>query len=400
MGSRAQIEPGSAPSRHSPGMKILVTTGPAHPLYFPIVPLAWALRAAGHQVIVATPENFGETVHQSGLPSVPVGGTVQMAQVMGTDRDGNRVQVPATDEEMAAGIGHGFGRLGARVIDDTCELVRQWRPDVILTEGYSVTVAAAAAALYDVPWIRHTVGPGDLDVDRWSAAELAPELAGLGVTDLPAPALVVDNCPPLLADPPADAQLLRYVPYGEPTAVPAWVFAERTRPRVLVTLGSVQPAIGGLPMLQQIITALGTLPADLIVAVADFLLPQLGQLPDSVVAAGWQSLTGVLPGCDLAVHHGGPGTMMACLNEGLPQVIVPGRGKPLAAIDRLAAFGAVTQIAPPALTPESVTSACQELLDDPSYGKRAVEVRDRIAELPSPPEVVRRIEDVLAGRRS
>lgn len=399
MGDQARIEPRSAPVRHSPGMKILVTTGPAHPLYFPIVPLAWALRAAGHQVIVATPENFGETVHQSGLPSVTVGGSVQMAQVMGTDRDGNRVQVPATDEEMAAGVGRGFGRLGARVIDDTCDLVRQWRPDVILTEGYSVAVAAAASALYDVPWIRHTVGPGDLEVDRWAAAELAAEFTRLGVTDLPAPAMVVDNCPPLMADEPTDAQLMRYVPYGEPTDVPEWAFAERTRPRVLVTLGSVQPAIGGLPMLQQIITALGTLPADLIVAVADFLLPQLGTLPDSVVAAGWQSLTGVLPGCDIAVHHGGPGTMMACLSQGAPQVIVPGRGKPLAAIDRLAAFGAVTQIAPPALTPQSMTQACQELLDDSRYGKRALEVRDQIAELPSPSDVVRRIEDMLAGRR-
>jgi UDP:flavonoid glycosyltransferase YjiC (YdhE family) len=75
-------------------MKILVTTGPAHPLYFPIVPLAWALRVAGHEVLVAAPESFHQTVQGSGLPMVPVCGPLDMGQVMGKDRAGNPVRVP------------------------------------------------------------------------------------------------------------------------------------------------------------------------------------------------------------------------------------------------------------------------------------------------------------------
>ena len=55
-------------------MKTLVATGPAHPLYYPIVPLAWALRAAGHEVLVAAPESFEGPVRGSGLPMAPVYG--------------------------------------------------------------------------------------------------------------------------------------------------------------------------------------------------------------------------------------------------------------------------------------------------------------------------------------
>ncbi|MFI2346129.1 nucleotide disphospho-sugar-binding domain-containing protein [Streptomyces sp. NPDC019443] len=381
-------------------MKILVATGPAHPLYYPIVPLAWALRAAGHEVLVAAPESFEGPVRGSGLPMAPICGPLDMGEVMSKDRTGGRVQVPDTDEEMAEGIGRGFGRLAARTLQGMSDLVAGWRPDLIVAEAYSYAAAAAAAALHDIPWVKHVVGPGDLPVVPWVAAELEPELKELGLAELPAPDLILDNCPPMLGDPTPGAQPIRYVSYGEPGTVPEWALRPRTRPRLLITLGSVQPQIGGAPMLGQIVRSLGSLNAELVVAVADHLVEQLGTLPDSVVATGWLSLTSVLPGCDAAVHHGGPGTMMACLSQGLPQVVVPGRGKPLDAIRRLADLGAVRHLPPAELSPESMLEAVGALLDEPGYRKQAQGVADHIARQPSPGETVSVLVDLVTKRQS
>ncbi|MEU7002752.1 nucleotide disphospho-sugar-binding domain-containing protein [Nonomuraea sp. NPDC046570] len=379
-------------------MKILVTTGPAHPLYYPIVPLAWALRAAGHDVLVGAPESFAETVRGSGLPMAAVCGPLQMPEAMARHRDGTPITPPRTDHEATVAVGHGFGRLAARALEGTTDLVERWQPDVVLAEAYSYAAAAAVAAKNGIGWVKHSVGPGDLDIDTWVAEELAPELAQLGLDRLPSPDLVLDNCPPLLGEAFPGAQPMRYVPYGEPGLVPGWALRrDRNRPRVLVTLGSVQPMAGGLGALGELVRSVSSLDVEIVVAVADVLVPKLGPLPDSVIAAGWQSLTSVLPGCDAVVHHGGPGTMMACLCEGLPQVIIPGIGKPLDAIARLVDFGAACQVAPDELS--RVPKACQALLDEPGYRRQAAIVRDQIAAQPSPAEIVAAIEQVGARRK-
>ncbi|MET8830752.1 nucleotide disphospho-sugar-binding domain-containing protein [Streptomyces sp. NPDC004610] len=378
-------------------MKILVNTGPAHPLFFPVVPLAWALHAAGHQVLVAAPESFEPVIGGAGLRMAPVYGPLDMGEVMGRDRDGNPLKVPDTDQEMADGVGSGFARLATRTLEGTRALVATWRPDLVVTESYSFGAAALAAAEHGVPWVKHTVGPGDLPIEDAVARELAPETKECGLDALPAPDLVLDNRPPLMGGAAAGAVPLRYVPYGEPGAVPSWSLRPGDVPRVLVTLGSVQPQIGGLPALGQMLRAVAELPVELVVAVADHLLPQLGELPGNVVAAGWQSLTAVLPGCDLAVHHGGPGTMMACSVQGLPQVVVPGRGKPLTEIRRLTEHGGAIEVAPAALTPETLREACRTLLDDPERRARALAVRDDIAAQPSPLRTVVVLEDLVGA---
>ncbi|GGJ96591.1 glycosyl transferase [Pilimelia anulata] len=369
-------------------------------MYFPLVPLGWALRAAGHDVLVGAPASFDEPVRQSGLPLAAVSGPVEMADVMSRDRAGQPVAVPRTDAEMTAGVGTGFGRLAARTLAGTSELVRGWGPDVIVTESYSFAPAAVAAALHGVPWVLHTVGPGDLPIRDGVARELAPELAELGLAGIGDPDLVLDNCPPLLGEPAAPAaERVRYVPYGEPGIVPDWCARRATRPRILVTLGSVQPAIGGLPLLAELVRAVATLPVELVVAVADYLVDRLGPLPANVLAAGWQSLTSVLPGCSAVVHHGGPGTMMACVHAGLPQVIIPGRGKPHDAIRRLVEFGAARALPPEQVTPGAVRDACAALLDAPAYGQRARAARDLLGQLRSPVDAVPLVTALADGHR-
>lgn len=49
-------------------MRVLFTTNPLSGHFFPLVPLAWACRLAGHEVLVATAENFVSTAARSFLP--------------------------------------------------------------------------------------------------------------------------------------------------------------------------------------------------------------------------------------------------------------------------------------------------------------------------------------------
>ncbi|PRX51438.1 glycosyltransferase [Prauserella shujinwangii] len=341
---------------------------------------------------MGVPEGFADTVRSSGLPMAPTSGPFHMADVMAHDRSGTPIQRPTDDEEMTVAVGLGFGRLAARVVDGVCALVERWRPDVVLSESYSYAAAAAAAAVHGVPWVKQTAGPGELPIAKWVAQEFAPELERLGIAELPEADLFIDNSPPLFRSPTSTGVPMRYVPYGDPDPVPSWVLEPRVRPRVLVTLGSIQPAVGDLSTMADIVRTLSAEDVEIVVAVDDSLVERLGPLPESVLAAGWLSLTSVLPGCDLVIHHGGPGTLLASVAHGLPQVIIPGPGKAHDAVRDLVGFGAAVRLPPTEVTPGSVAAACRTVLTDPGFRARAGETRAQLAEQPSPAEVVPALE--------
>src|SRR4051812_34880722 len=64
-------------------MRVLFTTWDWAGHFFPMVPLGWALRAAGHEVLVATDPGFAPTVTGAGLPALPVGPGFNSAKVVG-----------------------------------------------------------------------------------------------------------------------------------------------------------------------------------------------------------------------------------------------------------------------------------------------------------------------------
>ncbi len=53
-------------------MKILFAVAPGYGLMLPIVPLMWAARAAGHEILVATTSEMTEAGAHAGLPVVDV----------------------------------------------------------------------------------------------------------------------------------------------------------------------------------------------------------------------------------------------------------------------------------------------------------------------------------------
>jgi UDP:flavonoid glycosyltransferase YjiC (YdhE family) len=383
----------------------MVSTGPSYGLYCPVVPLAWALRAAGHEVVVAAPETIAAAVNGSGLSFIPTYGPMHMAEVMAHDRQGNRIIFATQEPQMLQQAGQGFGRLAARVLPGMLDAIDKWQPDVIVAEPHAYS-AGVAAAVRGIPFVEHGVGLGYFrEMDKWGAAELGPELEDLGLTELPEPDLVLEPCPSsLLASSMSPGTRatptlpMRYVQYDPPATVPPWVFARRDRPRLLLTLGTVAPAAGGARVLKELVNTLPSLGMELLVAVANDVVPQLGPLPDAVLAAGFLPLASVLPSCDLIVHHCGGGSTMAAIVAGLPQLLVP---QPIVAEQydsarRVTAYGAALQLVQQPIDPAAVVENCRALLEDGSFRVKAQELRAQVNEMPSPADLVSRIEDLAA----
>jgi UDP:flavonoid glycosyltransferase YjiC (YdhE family) len=306
-------------------MKVLILAGPSYGLLFPLVPMAWALRGAGHEILVATPENAQPAVTAIGLPAAAAAPPLEINTIMMTDRAGAPLALPGDEAGRIAHIGAGFGKLAAVTVGPLTDLARDWQPDLIVGAA-PLHAAGLAARRLGVPWVRYAVDMGNPPaLDEGAAAELAPELAADGLDGLPAPEVFLDSCPPSArrADAPP-AQAVRYVPYNSPGPVEPALFAQRDRPRVLLTLGSrIAPGKpGGVETLGRLAAALAGLGADIVVAATEQASAALGPLPAGV-RAGWAPLDVLIPQCDLVVHHAGGNTMLAALAAGRPQVLLP-----------------------------------------------------------------------------
>lgn len=386
-------------------MRVLVTTAPLHGHFFPMVPLAWALRSAGHEVLVGSTANFLDDVAAAGLPAVPVGGPTDFADFMFRDRRGRPLRQPADPVARRASSGRAWGRLAARTLDGTLDVVRSWRPDLVIAEPTEYS-GAMAAAVRGVPLVEHGWGLAVQPEYRPAAdEELAPERAALGLGTLPTADLRIDLAPDSLQEPGPGGTPMRYVPYNGQAVLPDWVLAARAardedrRPRVCLTLGSMLPRYGLLNfagMLRQQALAVAELNVEVVVAVDDAVAAEWGPMPDRVLAAGWLPLEAVLAGCDAVVHHGGPGSLFTAMTRGIPQLALPQTADQFDNSARMVEAGAGLRLLGDERPPAAVAHACRSLLTEPRFRKSAEDLARQNAERPSPAEVVGVLER-LAG---
>jgi UDP:flavonoid glycosyltransferase YjiC (YdhE family) len=378
-------------------MRALLVAGQTPGLIFPLVPLGWALRGAGHEVVVAAPENALPTVLGTGLPAAACAPAVEMKDVMRVDRAGRPLAPPRDEIGGLAFGGGGLARLAARCLDGFLAFAGQWRPHVIVSSASTYAGPLVAAGLR-LPHVRQAVDLGSPPVlDRAAAEELAPELARMGLPGLPEPAVFLDTCPPSLrrADAPPGRHV-RYIPFNSPGELPGWLLAGRDRPRVCLTLGSrvIRGKTGGLEDLARLVELLSRLDVAVVVAATEQMAAELAPLPDGV-HAGWLPMDVLAPTCDLVVHHGGGNTMLSCLAAGVAQLVIPYMTVCRDPARRLAESGAARILEPGEDTAENVLSAAKALLADPAYRDRAGALAAEIAAQPSPAAMVGAIEPLV-----
>ncbi|MEV1120685.1 nucleotide disphospho-sugar-binding domain-containing protein [Actinosynnema sp. NPDC049800] len=366
-------------------MRILFTSVGLSGHFFTLVPLAWACRAAGHEVLVATAEHFVPVVLRAGLPAVPCGPPADFVALGAADA------VSDTHARRRSAHGRVFARIAESGLDGTAELVRSWRPDVVVSERAEAAGPVAAAA-HGVPLVEL----------RWGVAELTEyrEAAAARLGPLPEPDLVLDPWPPSLRLEHARGHSsLRHVSYNGDARVPDWALRPRSRPRVCLTLGTVVPRLGAAGVPDLVAGTLERLAGhgfELVVAVADDVAATWSSLPDAVLHAGHIPLAQAAAACDAVIHHGGQGTSLTALEAGCPQLVLPQFDDQLDNADAVVRAGAGMSLSAD-LTPAAIADTCAELLATRAYRTAAEAVAAEIGEQPSPARVVADLAALVAG---
>ncbi|HEV8554961.1 MAG TPA: nucleotide disphospho-sugar-binding domain-containing protein [Actinophytocola sp.] len=315
-------------------MRVLFMPAPAAGHAFPLVPLAWAFRAAGHDVTFVTGGD-ALAVGQAGLPVV----------------DTLPGRHPGPDPLTAL----------VRDVDAHLTLAERLRPELVVCDS-TFAVGPAVAAALGVPMVGHGLG-----LSRWP-------------TELPEGIPAIDVAPPSLVEGPPPALTMRYVPYHGGGVLPEWLLRPANRPRIAVTSEPTDGARHFSHDIRRIAAATGDL--EYVVTLGE---EALGDLPPNVRAASPVPLNSLLRTCAAAIHHGADGPIMTCCALGVVQLAVPISPEGLANAELLQERGLAHVLDSEAqLDP----AAMYRLLADDKLRLVAAEVKAEMAALPPPGDLV------------
>ncbi len=382
--------------------KIALAALPAFGHVYPLMPLGEALAAAGAEVRVAVGEPFLDRLSLPTEQGIQPG--VQLKDLAHLCFD----TFPGTGDDMAnRWLPTFFGWANPRLVMP--ELRARWRadrPDLVIAEMTNFGAVAIAEELgipCVVAGISHTHPGMAAFVAVAAISEQEPDPANPPWAQAEALAAANPRLRQPYLDPmPASLQFgrldllsehlpIRPVAYNspsDPTELP-----ERTRPRrCYVTLGTV--SWGAVDALRAaLLGAAEHRESEVIVACGPGSdLSALGDLPSNVRAFEFVAQSRLLPTCDLVVHHGGAGTMLASAAAGVPQLILPQGADQFINADVLERSGAGRSLAGQAATREAIAEQCAELLAGQVHGA-CESLAAEIAARPSPESVAR---DLLA----
>ncbi|MGW6603259.1 nucleotide disphospho-sugar-binding domain-containing protein [Streptomyces sp. NPDC055036] len=368
-------------------MRVLFVVAPGTGHIYPTVSMAQALYAAGHEVLYAHGADV-EAVADAGMPVVDASPGVDYVPVFNPpDGDGTD---PLHADRGAGFLAELFARVSGVAVDGVLRTARAWAPDLVMhvpLQGAGPLVADALG----VPSVELPLGPDDSD----------PELAGLlrtamaadyarhGITGPAGPSVRLTVLPPSFAAISPETRTtrdhpMRYIPYHGGGVLPDWLLDPPARPRIAVTLGSIEPLWGGLATLAPLFGAVGGIDAEFVLTAGGGDITLLGELPSNVRTVDWVPLGPLLETCSGVIHHGGSTTTTTALALGVPQcVLADGRG-PRLNQEALAAWGAGI-----GATPETLgVRECRTLLEDAKLRDSAARIREEMAAMPAPAELV------------
>ncbi len=402
----------------------VMSRAPGH--LYPMVPLAWALQAAGHQVRIAGLPGSLPSVSRTGLTAVSVGADLAPAKQGAApaiptwhEQVDWPVDWPSHPQSLAPAQWQLLAKLAGRqvglaeaMLDDLLAYGREWRPDVVIHDAVCYAGAVLGAAL-GVPVFSHSWGRATAMRIEMSDLDSAPLESYLGLfRKVGAPERItpdgrVDPCPPSMLLPESAAAAprlpIRFIPFNGPGTDEPWLREQPRRPRVAITggvsAGDVSPqALPGF--FDRTVRAATKVDAEIILAIGSGQTQLLGPVPDGVRVVEAMPFNLLFPTCDLVIHQGSGGTMLTTAHAGVPQLVLPLRPEQQLSGDRLAAVGAGRQhvynhLAARDDAVEVLTEDIDALLTDGSYRSAALALQADMQTAPPPSAVAAQIEAVV-----
>ncbi|SCK39871.1 UDP:flavonoid glycosyltransferase YjiC, YdhE family [Streptomyces sp. WMMB 714] len=378
-------------------MRVLFAGPPFFGLLYPMIPLAHAFQAGGHDVLVGTCGAAARRTEEAGLLAVDCAPGIDPDALYAEMEKRREGKPPSPGEAGRPPKGKGFSFFSDEMADGMLQVAGHWRPDLVVHTPNGV-VGQLLAARLDIPSVLHAVGFGHTGAHvrmMNDALSDAYERHGL---DGPRPVSAwLDVTPPSMSrtDEPRRWSM-RYVPFNGGAVLPGWLYEPRERPRVTVTLGTVRPVVDGVSPVKWVVDAARETDAEFVLALGGADPAGLGPMPDNVRTVPWTPLGALLAASDAVVHHGGAGTTLTALDSGLPQIVLgEGADRPAnAAAVRERGCGLVPED-PQDLSPALI----HQLLTDGSLRENAREVAAEMAAMPSPAESVGRLTELALTQR-
>ncbi|MFC6090015.1 glycosyltransferase [Saccharothrix sp. BKS2] len=374
-------------------MKVLFVSSPGLGHLLPMIPLAWAFRASGHDVVIATAEHAHRAA-QAGLEVVDIAphfSSVAAFEQVAKDRPDFVTTVATRPAIDLAEWGVQIAAVNRPLIDGLLTLTDDFKPDLVVYEQ-GATAGLFAAARAGVPSVQRNHG-------AFATGGMHDAIASyLGdffekydlPKSLPKPDVIIESFPPsMILDRAPEGWFMQWVPYGGGEVHgDRWPTAPE-RPQVAVSMGTIELQAFGLGAAESIIAAAAEVDADFVLALGDLDTTPLQPLPSNVRAIGWTTLHRLLRQCAAVVHHGSGGMIMTSIESCTPQLLAPDARDMFqhSGRDAVRKLGVGLVSTADQVTPELLT----ELIRDEKLARQMKVVRDEVHSLPSPAETVRRI---------
>ncbi len=373
---------------------------------YPMVPLAWSLRAAGHEVVVATQAGLVPAVRATGLPAVAVGADVDTAAMMGQYvQRARRHDAQLVEWAQMRRFGPRNCWLGVAAAEAMTgglhDFARAWRPDLVVFEA-TTYAGPIVAQLLGVPAVRHTWGIDYACLTREFEDEALADLcARWGLPGVePLGEVTVDPCPPSVqvtpggpvpGVPEVTRLPMRYVPFNGPGVLPGWLTEPRRGRRICVTWGMSNGRFDKeLVVTGRVVEALAGLGAEVVAAVPAAEGEAIEAVAPNVRVVRGLPFHALLPTCDAVVSQGGLGTLLTAVDAGVPQVVVPQRADLILNARQLVAAGAADFVFPGDGFEELLTEKVAAVLAG-SLDEGARKLSAELHELPTPNQIAARL---------
>ncbi|MFB8276854.1 activator-dependent family glycosyltransferase [Nocardia colli] len=412
-------------------MRVLMTSLAVEAHFNGTVPLAWALRAAGHEVRFASQPALTTAITRAGLTAVPVGTDHthhEIVRDLGAELTGFYRDIDFTGERGGPRDRKAANSLltatfyaqanNDSMVDELVDYARWWQPDLVIWEPFSFAGGVAARAC-GTAGARLLWGPDLFGLSREAfladTAALPPELRDDALEEWLTWTLArhgldydervvtgdfsIDQMPEGVRLPsPNESVPMRYVPYNGVSEVPDWLRETPAQQRICLTLGitSRDMAYPNLISPAELFDAVADLDIEIVATLNEAQAAEVGRIPANTRVVDFVPLHALMPTCAAIIHHGGAGTWSTAAVYGVPQLVVAGMWDNVYRAQRLSDLGAGLYLPPHELTGSRLREGVLRLLDEPGFGAGALALRDRMLAEPSPGDVVATLEAAAA----